>query len=87
MKIFPMRPTRVTRHSANSIDHIITNIVTGHNNFRSVIIKTDLPDHFPIAFAIKTNETTQTPVVKSTYKRSYCEKNIGKFKNILHNRN
>ena len=29
----------------------------------------------------------QRPVVKSTYKRSYCEKNIDKFKNILHDRN
>ena len=61
--------------------------VTGHYDFKSTIIKTDLSDHFPVVFAIKTNETTQRPVVKSTYKRSYCEKNIGKFKNILHNRN
>ena len=81
------KPTRVTRHSANAIDHIITNSVTGHNDFKSAIIKTDLSDHFPIVFAIKTNETTQRLVVKSTYKRSYCEKNIGKFKAILPNRN
>ena len=40
-----------------------------------------------IIFAIKANETTQRPVVKSTYKCAYCEKNIDKFKNILHNRN
>ena len=46
-----------------------------------------MSDHFPIAFAIKTNETTQRPVVKSTYNGSYCEKDIDKFKNILHNRN
>ena len=51
------------------------------------MMKTDLSDHFPIIFAIKTNETTQRPVVKSTNKRSYCEKNTNKFKNILHNRN
>ena len=31
-------------------------------------------DHFPTVFAIKTNETTQRPVVKSTYKRFYCKK-------------
>ena len=79
------KPTQVTRHLANAID--ITNIVTGYNDFKSAIIKTGLSDHFPIVFAIKTNETTQRSVVKSTYKRSYCEKNIGKFKNILHNRN
>ena len=81
------KPLRITRHTTNAIDHIITNSVTGHNDFKSAIIKTDLSDHFPIVFAIKTNETTQRPVVKSTYKRSYCEKNIDKFKNILHNRN
>ena len=46
-----------------------------------------MSDHFHIVFAIKTNETMERPVVKSTYKRSYCEKNTDKFKNILHNRN
>ena len=81
------KPTRVTIHSANGIDHIITSGVTGHNDLKSAIIKTDLSNHFPIVFAIKTNETTQRPVVKCTYKRSYREKKIDKFKNILHNRN
>ena len=68
------KPTRVTKYSANAIDHIITNSVIGHNDFKSAIIKTDLSDHFPIVFAIKTNETTQRLVIKSNYKRSYCEK-------------
>ena len=72
------KPTQVTRHLANAID--ITNIVTGYNDFKSAIIKTGLSDHFPIVFAIKTNEATQRPVIKSNYKRSYCEKNIDKFK-------
>ena len=76
------KPTRVTRHSANAIDHILTNSVTGHNKFKSAIVKTDLSDHFPIVFAIETNGTTQRPVVKSTYKRFYSEKNIEKFKNL-----
>ena len=79
----PNKPTRVTRHSANAIDHIITNSVTGHNDFKPAITKTDLSDHFPIAFAIKTNETTQRPIVKSTYKRSYSEKNINTLIGIL----
>ena len=68
------KQTQVTRHSAKTIDHIITNSVTDHNGFKSAIIKTNLSDHFPIVFAIKTNETTQRPVVKSIYKGSYCEK-------------
>ena len=70
------KPTRVTRHSANAIDDIITNSVTGHNDFKSVIIRTDLSDHFPIVFAIKTNETMQRSVVKSIYKRSLTVKKI-----------
>ena len=81
------KPTPVTRHSANAIDHIITSIIAGYNDVKSAIMETDLSDHFPIVFAIKTKETTQRPVVKPTYKRSYCKKNIGKFKNTLHNRN
>ena len=80
------KPTRVAKHSANAIDHIITNSVIGHNDFKSAIIKTDLLD-FPIVFTLKTNETTQKPAVKSTYTCSYYEKNIGTFKNTLHNKN
>ena len=34
------KPKRVTRHSANGIDHIITNSVTGQNDFKSARIKT-----------------------------------------------
>ena len=80
--MIPLRnkPIQVTRHSANAIDHIITNSVVDHNNFKSVIIKTDLSDHFSIVFAIKTNETTQRPVVKSTYKHPYCEKILTNLK-------
>ena len=56
-------------------------------SFKSATIKTDSSDHLPIVFAIKTNKTIQRAVVKSTYKRSYCEINIDKFKNTLHNKN
>ena len=52
------KPTRVTRLSTNTIDHIITNSATGQIEFKPAIIKSDLSDHFPIVFAIKTNETT-----------------------------
>ena len=40
------KPTWVTRHSANAIDHIISNSVIGQNDFKSPIIKTNLSDHF-----------------------------------------
>ena len=83
---FRNKPTQATRHSGNAKDDNVTKSLTGHNEFKLAIIKTDLSDHFPIVFAIKTNETMQRPVVKSTYKRSYSERNNDKFKNILHNR-
>ena len=63
------------------------NRVTGHNDFKSAITKTDLLNHFPIVFALKTIETTQKPVLKYTKKCYYCEKHIEKFENTLHNRN
>lgn len=50
--------------------------------FKSAIIKTDLPNHFPIVFALYTDETAQKPD-----KRFYCEKKIEKLINFLHNRN
>ena len=65
------KPTRVTRHSLNTIDHIITNSAEDRNDFKSAIIKNGLSDHFPIVIAIKINETMQRPVVRSAYKRSY----------------
>ena len=86
MILLTNKPTRVTRHSANARDSIFTNSATNHNDFKSAVIKTDLSDYFPIFFELETNETIQKPVVKSTYKRSYCEKNIEKFENTLHNR-
>ena len=57
------KPLRITRHTTNDIDHIITNSVTGHNDFKSAVTKTDLSDHFLIVFAIKINKTTQRLVV------------------------
>ena len=73
------KPTRVTRKTANAIDHIITNTVIGQNGFKSVIIKTDLSDRFPALFPLKIKETTQKPKVNCIYKRSRCEKCIEKI--------
>ena len=81
------KPTRISGLSENTIDHIITKSTTGYNDFKSAIMKIDLSDRFPVAFAIKTNEATRRLVVKSTYKRSYCEKNTDSFENTLYNRN
>ena len=50
------KPTRVTRNTATPIDHIITNTVISGIQHRSVIIKNDISDHFPIVFALNTCE-------------------------------
>ena len=41
------RPTRVTRTSATTIDHILTNTVL-ENKIQPGIIKTDISDYFPM---------------------------------------
>ena len=43
---------RVTRQSASTIDHTITNSIM-HIVFKSEIMKTDISDHFPIFFCYK----------------------------------
>ena len=35
------KTTRVTRHSINAIDHIITNSVADHNDLKSAILKNE----------------------------------------------
>ena len=49
------KPTRVTRNRWTAIDHFITNTVVD-TQLKTGIIQTDLADHFPIIFALKTNE-------------------------------
>ena len=49
------KPTRVTRNRATAMDHFITNTVVD-TQLKTGIIQTDLADHFPIIFALKTNE-------------------------------
>ena len=41
------KPTRVTRKIVTSIDHTITNCFNG-TNFKAIIFKSDISDHFPI---------------------------------------
>ena len=43
------KPTRVTRKISTIIDHIFTNSFV-NTNFKTVIFKTDISDHFPICF-------------------------------------
>ena len=48
------KPTRVGKDSATAIDHIIANCIV-HCQFKTVILKTDVTDHFLIAMALRTD--------------------------------
>ena len=72
------KPTRVTKETATTIDHIITtNFV--RNNFKTAIIKSDVSDHFPICIFIpSTNLFTKNDVIYQ-YTRTINDKKIEVF--------
>ena len=77
------KPTRVEKNSATTIDHIITDYVLTCD-FKTVILKTDLTDHFPIVIALKNyGPSQQHSKTKHKYKRSYNEENIKAFNQRL----
>ena len=53
------KPTHISRNTTTVIDHIITNTVISGIQHRSGIIKTDISDHFPIAFVLNTCEKSK----------------------------
>ena len=55
---------RVTKDTATAIDDIITNCII-NIDFKSAIVKTDLPDHFPIIFI---NELIKVPTLRMIWK-------------------
>ena len=44
------KPTRVTKHTTTVIDNIVTKYIL-NSDFKSVIVKTNLSDHFPTIFS------------------------------------
>ena len=77
-------PTRVTKHTAPTIDNIITNCII-NSDYKSAIVKTDLPDHFPIIFI---NEPMRVPtptddMENCVYKRDFTENTFNCFKHYL----
>ena len=68
------KPAPLTRNTATAIDHIITNTVISGIQHRSGIIKTDISDHFPIAFALSTCEKGKSEdKAQFIHKRIYRE--------------
>ena len=48
------KPTRVTRYTATSINHMFKNSII-NTEIKSAIIKADISDHFPILFVAEVN--------------------------------
>ena len=72
------KPTRVTRNTATAIDHNITNSVK-NTEFKTVIIKTDISDHFPMFFLFTCVVNTEARE-EFIYKRNYSSNSIETFK-------
>ena len=78
------KPTIVTKHTATVIDNIVTKCIL-NSDFKSVIVKTNLSDHFPTIFS---NEFVRDPTPTADieiflYKRDSTESACTCFKESL----
>ena len=76
------KPTRVTRTTATAIDHILTNSFADRN-FKTAIFKSDVSDHFPICFIIRSTK----PKISFIFKRIFNFETINFFKEDLYKTN
>ena len=77
------KPKRVGKNSATAIDHIKTGYVRTCD-FKTVILKTDLTDYFPIVIALKNDGPSyQHSKTKHKYKRNYNQESIKAFSHQL----
>ena len=76
------KPTRVTRNTITTIDHIITNSVI-NAEFKTGTIKTDISDHFPIIFIFESVVNRTEAREEFTYKRNYSGNSIETFRQKL----
>ena len=70
--------TRVTRNTATAIDHNITNSII-NTEFKTVIVKTDISDHFLVFFIFTCVVNTEARE-EFLYKRNYSSNSIETFK-------
>ena len=78
------KPTRVTRKTATTIDHILTNFFVD-TVFKTVIFTSDISDHFPTWFLSQNSLAKQNNKENMfIYKRTYNTQSIELFKQKLH---
>ena len=77
------KPARVTRKTSTVIDHIFTNLFV-NANFKTILFKTNVSDHFPICFLQPTSRHREKN--KATYitKRVFNNNTIKMFKQELY---
>ena len=69
----------VTNKTVTAIDHILTNSYT-ETSFKIASLKCDVSDHFPIYLIIPSLKFSSKDEIIYTYKRSFNEQSIFKFK-------
>ena len=75
------KPTRISKHNATIIDHILTNSFI-NQNYSTGIVKTDITDHFP-TFYISETEVNKTNETTYIFKRKITDDSLSQFKNAL----
>ena len=75
------KPTRISRHNATIIDHILTNDFL-NKNYTTGIVKTDITDHFPVFFVTET-ELSKTQKNNFIFKRVINDESLGRFNEAL----
>ena len=80
------KPTRVTRTTATAIDHILTNSFADRN-FKTAIFKSDVSDHFPICFIIRSTKPKIENKTSFIFKRIFNFETINSFKQNLYKTN
>ena len=64
------RPTPISEHSASLIDNFLTTGIF-NNSLKKGIIKSDVPDHFPIFFSIQLSKRKLRKGVIKIKKKSF----------------
>ena len=72
----------VTNKTVTATDHILTNSYT-ETSFKTASLKCDVSDHFPSYLIIRSLKFSSKKEIIYTYKRSFNEQSIFKFKKKL----
>ena len=80
------KPTRVTRTTATAIEHILTNSFADRN-FQTAIFKSDVSDHFPICFIIRSTKPKIENKTSFIFKRIFNFETINSFKQDVYKTN